>query len=303
MSGDTSSCHVHLNGAGQLIRHMGTLKKTYSPKAIALHRIYYYLRLIYESTAVNNPSFCARYPTSKEGGDLACRNSLNITEDDNNSGLPSYSAESTHLTTYEYVYGIPRELLTLLRSCIETVDLVDQFRAKNGHKDFPENLDRKCEDVERDILDWSCEDHIRRLDLVDGSTNARIILHQTRAFYHAVIVYFTQNVRLLNHRYLRQYIEAILGSIEEIEQIKADTRTLAAPLYWPAFIGASEAFEERLQERFRYWYDRVEMYGIEAVRTGIRVLEEVWQTSPVPKRITSSWRIVLNKTGDVLMLT
>lgn len=53
MSGDTSTCSVHLDGAERLINHMEARKSTFSRKAQSLHRIYLYLRVIYESTAVS----------------------------------------------------------------------------------------------------------------------------------------------------------------------------------------------------------------------------------------------------------
>ncbi|KAH7324914.1 fungal-specific transcription factor domain-containing protein [Stachybotrys elegans] len=303
MSGDTSSCGVHLDGAGQLITHMGSFKQTYSPKATALHRIYYYVRLIYESTVMDGPSFNARYPMPTGQDDLSgCQNSLNITERDDTI-KPSASWEKARMSTYEYVYGISRDVLMFLRRCIATVELVDNARAAKEGGGIPYELEHQIDELERDILDYDCEDHLRQLNLLDGSVSSRIIMLQSRAFHNAVIVYFSQNVRLLNHRYLRQYTEAIIEHIEEIEQIKADTSTLAAPLYWPAFIGASEAYDAQLQDRYRHWYDRVEMYGIEAVRTGIRVLDEVWRMGAVPKRRTSAWRMVIQRTGDVLMLT
>lgn len=108
----------------------------------------------------------------------------------------------------------------------------------------------------------------------------------------------------MSHRYLRQYVQAVLDSIEAIEQLKAETKILAAPLFWPAFMGATEAFEPRHQERFRLWYERVEVYGIEAVRTGIQVVHEVWRQGPTTNRqMHSGWRNVVERNGDHLMLT
>ncbi|PKS10639.1 hypothetical protein jhhlp_002394 [Lomentospora prolificans] len=308
MSGDTSSCGVHLDGAGQLICHMVKFKTQYSTKAKALHRIYYYLRNIYESTAVNNSGFGARYPIVPKEDPTYRLNSLNISEDDDAVPGPQNRPDSTQgMTTYEFVYGIPQDLLILLRRCIDAIDRVNEARSGKAGTHLPDDLEALCAEVEHSILDWSSEAQVaqfrRSFDSDPDSVNSRIIYHQTRAFHNALIIYFSQQVRLLDHRYLRQYIEAVIGSIETIEQIKADTQTLAAPLYWPAFIGASEAFEKSLQDRFRRWYDRVEMYGIGAVRTGTRVLKEVWEVGPVPNRTTCAWRSVIQRTGDVLILT
>ena len=122
----------------------------------------------------------------------------------------------------------------------------------------------------------------------------------------ALIIYFAQHIRLMGYRYLQSYVKDVLESIEAIEKIKAESHILAAPIYWPAFIAASEAFHEDLQRRFRDWYDeQVGVYGIEAVRSGISVLSEVWSRGPSASSpsFTSRWRMVLQETGAHLMLS
>ncbi|KAJ5272982.1 hypothetical protein N7478_008107 [Penicillium angulare] len=52
MSGDTSTCSVHLDGAEKLISHMNIQKSIFSRRTKSLHRIYLHLRVVYESTAV-----------------------------------------------------------------------------------------------------------------------------------------------------------------------------------------------------------------------------------------------------------
>lgn len=92
-------------------------------------------------------------------------------------------------------------------------------------------------------------------------------------------------------------MQNILENIEAIEELKAETKVLAAPLFWPAFIDAMEAFEARQQERFRQWYERAEVYGMESVRTGIQVLHEVWRQDPtISWNIQPSWCSIVEKT-------
>lgn len=79
---------------------------------------------------------------------------------------------------------------------------------------------------------------------------------------------------------------------------------LGAPIFWPAFIAASEAFDPALQARCRKWHDGVAAYGIAAVRTGIDVVSEVWEVGPSrAERRTSVWRTVLKGSGGSLMLS
>lgn len=208
------------------------------------------------------------------------------------------------VSAYECIYGIPQSLLLLLKESIEAIDEVTTHRANSEILPIPTSLNHLCDDLERKIMDWPLEERFRRYKESKNSVSATIIYHQTRAFLNALIIYFSQGVMLMSHRYLRQYVQAVLDSIEAIEQLKAETKILAAPLFWPAFMGATEAFEPRLQERFRKWYGRVEVYGIEAVRTGIQVVHEVWRQGPTTNRQEDTgWRSIVEKRGDCLMLT
>ncbi|CAG9939625.1 unnamed protein product [Clonostachys rosea f. rosea IK726] len=59
-----------------------------------------------------------------------------------------------------------------------------------------------------------------------------------------------------------------------------------------------------LQERFRKWYRDVEIYGIGCIRTGTQVLSDVWDKGPCPgATLTSIWRMVLERRGDILLLS
>ncbi|KAH9427181.1 hypothetical protein MCOR02_012422 [Pyricularia oryzae] len=106
--------------------------------------------------------------------------------------------------------------------------------------------------------------------------------------------------------YLRPHVRMVLDSIGAIEQLKSQTSILAAPLYWPAFIAGSEAFDRELQDGFKEWYRQVEFYGIASARTGSEVLSRVWEAGPVTDhhlRTTSHWRMVVERLGSILMLS
>ena len=208
------------------------------------------------------------------------------------------------ISAYECIYGIPESLLLLLKQSVEVIDEVNHHRARGGNSYIPDYLNHICDKLEQEIMDWPIEERLQRCKEAKSGINANIIYHQTRAFLNALIIYFSQSIRLLSHRYLRQYVQNILESIEAIEELKAETKVLAAPLFWPAFIGATEAFEARQQERFRQWYERSEVYGMESVRTGIQVLHEVWRQGPtISRNIQPSWRSIVEDTGACLMLT
>ncbi|GAW16856.1 hypothetical protein ANO14919_063000 [Xylariales sp. No.14919] len=312
MSGETSPCAVHLDGAEQLIKHMSSRKGKFSKKARSLHRIYYYLRVIYESTAWARHSSSSRFSTllslrdgsDPDSVDVFCHDQCGATESPMLASPVLEGNSEVEMDTYEFIYGIPQKLLILLKETIELIGLVDDARGKSGSSFIPEELSISCDELERNILDWPLEEQLIRCRSLHAEISSKIIYHQTRAFYHALVIYFSQNIRLLSYRYLRQYIEAVLESIEAIETIKTQTKILAAPLFWPAFIASTEAFEKSHQERFRAWHKTVEVYGIAAARTGIQVVNQIWKQGPSSsKKPMSSWRAIARQTGVCLMLT
>lgn len=319
MSGDTSTCCMHLNGADQLIARMAAHKSQFSRKAQALHRIYLYLRVIYEATAPRRKSRPKPRQSPMLTPHLAISPEGTTAEPDPSSGSHNLTTSSyvmfprperpvgggsaSDIASYELIYGIPQTLLLMLKEAIEVIDLVDEHREK-GIFEFSGPLAERCDMLESQILDWPTQDRSPRFPESIGNSSARIIHHQTRAFHNALVVYFLQNVRLLGHRYQRQYVTAILCHIEAIEEIKAETRILAAPLFWPAFIGATEAFEPTIQMRYRRWYDAASSYGLVAVRTGIRVLHQVWEEERgTSRRGKATWRRIVENNDHTLMLT
>lgn len=299
MSGDTHTCGVHLDGAGQLIQFLWNKKRSLSNKTRALYSIYCYLRVIYESTLVRCVDDSSHRDSRAES--VFCL----FDKMDTGSTTNADSSDMQHGTAiFECIYGIPQRLLAMLEEVTKLIDRVDRFRATNGSMQLPEELDNACNQLENDILDWRTDDDHSLASAAETSASREIIRNQTRAFHGALVIFFSQNVRLLDHRYLRQDVDNILESIETIEHIKAETNMIAAPIFWPAFIAATEAFDHKQQARFRKWHDEVTSYGIASVRTGIDVVNEVWKFGPSrSKRQTSLWRTVVARTGDSLMLS
>ncbi|KAL4908868.1 fungal-specific transcription factor domain-containing protein [Aspergillus multicolor] len=290
MSGDIETCGVHLDGALRFIHHAYSWKTRYSSKAQALHRQYLYLRTIYESTS----------PRGQVSSDLDvfCHE------------LFRNLSHSSDDTSYETVYGVPYALLALLTQAIELINKLHAASSPsacpNSQYLVPPHLATECDTLESKTMDWTWSDSASQTP-ADLNTDiaSRIITHQTTAFHNALIIYLAQHIRLLSHRFLQPYVKAVLDSMEAIEEIKRETNILAAPLYWPAFIAASETFDSSLQGRFRKWHERMEVYGVEALRTGMDVVGEVWVRGPPTGagRRTCLWREVVEHGGWALMLS
>ncbi|KAF5688848.1 ARG81-like transcription factor [Fusarium denticulatum] len=246
MSGDTSTCGIHLDGAFRFMNHVKATKSTYSSKARSLHRIYFYLRVIYDSTACRNScDYNDGSPPSLEA-DFGTALSVSLLDKVEDEGVGPGKSKSVlnHVTApkaqqigeYECVYGVPQALLILLARTTDLIDQVTTSRQRQPNSPSTDFSDQ-CDQLESDIIDW--EPASSSTSDSDTTPSALIIQKTTLAFHSALIIYFAQHIRHLHHNYLRTHILLVISSIEAIEAIKSEKNIFSAPLYWPAFIAGN----------------------------------------------------------------
>lgn len=244
MSGDTETCGVHLDGAPRFILQARSWKSRYSNKALAFHRIYFYLHTIYQSILVipNSGSQdypCGALPASPESGISG------VFDEDKSALPPSLLLQPKQLLcTYTNVYGIPQSLLALLCRTIGLVNKVVEDREQVKTRTLSPHVASLCDELESCIMDLNRDsvDDLTETPTNKQSLNLLIIHHTTQAFYNTIIIYFAQHIRLLRHHYMQPFIIKDIDSIEVIERVKNESGILATPLHWPAFIAASESF-------------------------------------------------------------
>lgn len=321
MSGDNTTCGIHLDGTLRFLKYAAGWKTKYSPKARSLQRIYFYLRTIYESTALQGPNPNSSSSVQDQSGlsnadpreaafpSPSPSDIMTLDDDASEEQRPSHPIASgvpLSTNTYECIYGVPKSLLVLLEQATNLIKQVTSARHEKLSPSVPAHLAAQCDALEGEIVDWDAETGLVD-NLVSGNrASSEIIRKTTLAFHNALIIYFAQHIRLIRFSYLRPHVRMVLDSIGAIEQLKSQTSILAAPLYWPAFIAGSEAFDRELQDGFKEWYRQVEFYGIASARTGSEVLSRVWEAGPVTDhhpRTTSHWRMVVERLGSILMLS
>ncbi len=109
VSGDTATCGLHLNGCEQLIRSARKSKTKYSPKARALHRIFFYLRTIHASTTLEKPGLMDACDQA-ESSSLPEENRFEEATEDDNDWLDMQESSDADMTSCEYIYGIPQTI-------------------------------------------------------------------------------------------------------------------------------------------------------------------------------------------------
>lgn len=291
---------MHIAGCRTLIEtSKQNAKRAYSAKARALHRVFLYLWIIQESTAL---SF----------------DSMKLTEDESNSEQQSPENTAKWLaaqqkatpeledSTCELVYGVPQELFVLLG---RTTSLIQQTRAymtSNPDMSLSQTLIDKCRDLENEILEWPIDSILFHSSLTSLDSDTRqIINHQTHSFHQAIIIFFSQHVRSIHRQHLQPYVRSVIDHVEAIEAIKQKIGITAGPIIWPGFVAASEAVGTTLQGRFSAWFDQLEAdYGLGNVSAAKAVIREVWERRKgTEDGVRSDWRVVAESQKACLMLT
>ncbi|RDW62246.1 hypothetical protein BP6252_11679 [Coleophoma cylindrospora] len=318
MSGNTRNTRVHLVGCESLIRTMKEKRlKPKSSKARVLHRVYYYLKVMQESTAStrdlifqdtgsNSPRKLgseAYYPRTKPQSTSleAIAEWLNIRKS-NEDDFESFGCE--------FLYGVPQDLIILIGKSTDLVQDITLFWASHPDAVLPPELVARCDVVESEILDWPIDAALSS-PYIQTATPERqeIIYHQTQAFHKATIIFFSQHVRPIHRYHLQPYVLAVLDHVCAIETIKTSASVLGGALLWPGVIAATEAVDEFVQKRFLNWMDSVASKGIGSTREARKVLVELWerrrtlQDEKAGKMVRSGWRTITEARGISLMLT
>jgi hypothetical protein len=107
-------------------------------------------------------------------------------------------------------------------------------------------------------------------DLLAGHDVLRIYIWC--ATKHALIIYFSQHVRLMHHYHLRPYVRSVFSHLEASEHFTEECEVYAGPVFWSAFIAASEACDLDLQTRAIAWFERAKKYGLQAAYCGFDLI-------------------------------
>lgn len=291
---------MHIAGARSLVEtSKQNVKRTYSSKARALHRVFLYLWIIQESTALSFDSMKA----TEDGNDS------DHTSPESTAKWLAAQQEATPGTedsTCELVYGVPQELFVLLGRTTALVRQIRCFLATNPDISLPTSLLEKCRVLENEILEWPADtiSFYGSIASLDVDTR-QIINHQTHSFHQAIIIFFSQHVRSIHRQHLQPYVRSVMEHIEAIEDIKSRIGITAGPILWPGFVAASEAVGATLQARFLRWFENLEMdYGLGNVSAAKAVINEVWERRRgAAEGVKSDWRFVAESQKAYLMLT
>ncbi|KAL2395791.1 hypothetical protein ABEF95_011452 [Exophiala dermatitidis] len=314
-SGKLNNAHIYLQHAKKMIdMYVGARSRNSSfksTKVAALHQIYSYLYIIYNSThvskALSGPARGQYDLTQPHAGSgslsfrprpLGPQLSPAL-----HTSLDSLAQHKDDYDLFVRIYGVPRSLLSLISKASNLAkELEEDGQTPNSSSSASGDFRHRCEVLEEEICNWQPLDH--EVSAVEGSSayDPQIGSHLVQAMHHALIVMFFRRVRSVNRMVLQHYVESAADHLNDQEEVKMRTGINAPALLWPWFMVASEAIREPIRQKLRMWASLARRYGGRNLEIAEQVVNEVWRRQD-QKLPDASWVHVVQEWDATLVLT
>ncbi|KAH8666955.1 fungal-specific transcription factor domain-containing protein [Xylariales sp. PMI_506] len=234
--------------------------------------------------------------------------------------LPLFGSEERSM---EYIYGVTPMLGNLLHKTCQISEYLD-FYSWSGES-IPSSLREACEVLGWEIIGWDIEADLFSADQPLEGVMLEVIRCQARAFYSALLVFYYRateasakrvtgittaaangaagdngdEIGASPHRGIDPAAEVrnIWQNLESAENLKDAVlggAKRAAPMSWPAFIGACEAQD---RQPWVDWWARVHEYRIGNFVRQWMVVQKVWAAMDADESAAGNWRDALRRTG------
>jgi arginine metabolism regulation protein II len=294
------------------VKKIGWKKGGFSPKALQLHRIFAYIRVIEMTTFVQTRD--QYFATLGEKAILP--NEADLVQSIPSERFPhSADQDAVHETwadlgldgpeeeTFGAFYGMPASILRLMS---RTNNIVAQLEPPLHHGTsqpfLQESLVEPAAVLERDICQWERPGSNPTDSLLDPAQDMRSNI--ATAMHHALLLYFFRFVRGTNPIILQHYVESILSNLELHHASKQCffPGVRLGVTVWPSFIAACEALGEGLRQRAILCMRHAAWAGFQNAEAAEEVAREVWRRRDAGE-LHVSWNTVLRESRTILLLT
>lgn len=290
IQGDSEQRLFCLIQAEKFISLNGFKASTLSPKRRALHHCYAYMRIMAETTSINDNLSAKLMGANISDETMPCRDFRiypNIVFSENIMAMekdPAVAQRDLHLaipgrwslTLFPKIYGIAESFLMLLSQVIRLANERDisLHQSEEGVLNLRDFWIRaKTLEKAIRVLLVSCDGHTHWEDesQVEGKPRAR-------AMYTALLIFFHRRINDLDPSLLQREVEAVR---DYLERVRVDEAALGgenmATLIWPAFIAACEAVHSETQMFFSYWFESCfVMTGLINASVARQIIEMIW---------------------------
>ncbi|KAJ5805541.1 uncharacterized protein N7503_003143 [Penicillium pulvis] len=290
IQGDAEQRLSCLIQAEKFISINGFKASTLSPKRRALHHCYAFMRIMAETTSINDNLSATLMGTNLSDETMPYsdfRIYPNIVFSENIMAMekdPAVAQRDLHLaipgrwslTLFPKIYGIAESFLMLLSQVIRLANERDisLHQSEEGVLNLRDFWMRaKALEKAIRVLLISCDGHTNWEDesQVEGKPRAR-------AMYTALLIFFHRRINDLDPSLLQREVEAVR---DFLERVRVDEAGLGgenmATLIWPAFIAACEAVHSETQIFFSYWFESCfAMTGLNSASVAKQIIEMIW---------------------------
>ncbi|EXJ53364.1 uncharacterized protein A1O5_13404 [Cladophialophora psammophila CBS 110553] len=326
VSGDPWDSRLFILQCEEIVNKIGRKKGPFSAKALQLHRIFAYIRVIEKTTFVQTrdqylvtlgkkPMLANEIELVKKIPEDSFPHSATLASDYetwSDLGLSGPEEE-----TFNDFYGMPASILKLIARTNNMVAQIDPPQHHGTAQPYmPAELIEAAAALERDICHWETPQRQAESNgdtfilLSCSSTNSIPDPAQTMksniatAMHHALMVYFFRFVRGTNPIILQHYVESILSNLEmhhESKQCFFPGVRLGVTV-WPSFIAACEALGDGLRRRAILCMRHAAWAGFQNAEAAEMVAKEVWRRRDAGE-LHVSWSTVLRESQTILLLT
>lgn len=290
IQGDSEQRLSCLIQAEKFISMNGFKASTLSPKRRALHHCYAYMRIMAETTSINDNLSANLVGTNLSDETMPYSNFRiypNIVFSENIMAMekdPAVAQRDLHLaipgrwslTLFPKIYGIAESFLMLLSQVIRLANERDisLHQSEEGMLNLRDFWIRaKALEKAIRVLLVSCDGHTHWADesQVEGKPRAR-------AMYTALLIFFHRRINDLDPSLLQREVEAVRDFLEQVRVDEAgEGGENMGTLIWPAFIAACEAVHSETQMFFSYWFESCfAMTGLNSASVARQIIEMIW---------------------------
>lgn len=242
----------------------------------SLHKIFIYLRVMQQASSLL---------FGRQREDLGCNSSIHtpLTLPGDSPDADELEAifgsandtEEINASSFEMIYGIAQSLVYLLRKTTRV--MLVGCPLVPDHSPSQLSVSLNCDTVEAEVLEWPVEKKIAILKTAPTSTgNVLIVEHYSRAFHHALVIFWHCWIRKMHRRYAQPFIGKVISHLEQIEIVKQEFGIQSGHMLWPAFVAASQSLDSEVQSRFSKWFDTIAKEGIGLSRIAKGILIDIW---------------------------
>ncbi|CEP60004.1 Arg81p LALA0_S01e00826g [Lachancea lanzarotensis] len=310
--GTMADCHYHLGLCEKLVEERMKSRPKISEKARSLHRIFSFLKLIQDSTAldkvtekeivVKNTNLDEveedqREVGSSNGGgefkealDVSGRIRIEYVRFSNSNGstpiftdiasqnyyYPHATTKSNSILSTDALYGLPNSIILLFSDCVRLARHLEYYRSHS--QEVPKSFDALCTNFQEKLFNWTSEwDFYKPNSEEFVNDTVEGVYHHTISFYQSLIIYYRTRVQNCPNSEIQSNVVQVLHHLDKLTGLIQNKGVSIVPLIWQGFIAGCAAVSTDLQLRFKEWAAKHAESGMGAYWGARQIMFEVWR--------------------------